>query len=266
MADMNTAAAAPGAGAAGHTGGAPAGAGPVPSAGAGSEKSSSHQNPNANTNTSSTYIKSSRYVDDDTIDKDDDGDEADLDDDELFEELENDDYHMASFREQRIEELKEEVAKRKMMMESESGLYKDITDEKEVMDITTKTKHCVVHFYHSDFRRCMIVDRHLETLAKKYFKTKFVKIKVENAPFLVEKLQVKILPCVISFVDGIAVDRLIGFEELGNTDNFSTAMLELRYKTAGVIEDDKKVDPSKLKKKSIFGRDYGTDEGTDDDY
>lgn len=52
------------------------------------------------------------------------------------------------------------------MMENEHGIYKDVTDEKEVMDITTKTKHCVVHFYHSDFRRCMIVDKHLEVIGK----------------------------------------------------------------------------------------------------
>ncbi|KAG0349076.1 hypothetical protein BG005_011181 [Podila minutissima] len=209
----------------------------------------------------------SRLVVDDTLDRQDGAeDEDDLDDDELFEELENDDYGMSNFREQRIEEFKEEVAKRKLMMENEHGIYKDVTDEKEVMDITTKTKHCVIHFYHSDFRRCMIVDKHLEALAKKHIKTKFVKIKVENAPFLVEKLQVKVLPCVISFIDGMAVDRLIGFEELGNTDNFSTTMLELRYKTVGVIEDDKKDDKRNLKKKSIFGRDYGSDEGTDDEY
>ncbi|KAF9928354.1 hypothetical protein FBU30_002435 [Linnemannia zychae] len=214
----------------------------------------------------SSKIDSSRYVDDDTLDKEEDEDKDDLDDDEIFEELENDDYHMTSFREQRIEEYKEEVARRKLMIESEGGAYKDITNEKEVMDITTKTKHCVIHFYHSDFRRCMIVDRHLEALAKKHLKTKFVKIKVENAPFLVEKLQVKVLPCVISFTDGVAVDRLVGFDELGNSDNFSTSMLELRYKAAGVIEDDKKADKSKLKKKSIFGHDYGSDEGTDDDY
>jgi len=103
-------------------------------------------------------------------------------------------------------------------------------------------------------------------LAKKHIKTKFVKIKVENAPFLVEKLQVKMLPCVIAFADGVAVDRLIGFEELGNTDNFQTSMLELRYKTVGVIEDDSKNEKRNLKKKSIFGRDYGSDEGTDDEY
>ncbi|GJJ73794.1 hypothetical protein EMPS_06152 [Entomortierella parvispora] len=215
-------------------------------------------------NASTEDHNSRRLVEDDTIDAQDE--DKDLDDDELFEELENDDYGMASFREQRIEELKEEVAKRKLMMENEHGSYKDLTDEKEVMDITTKTKHCVIHFYHSDFRRCMIVDKHLETLAKKHIKTKFVKIKVENAPFLVEKLQVKVLPCVISFTDGIAVDRLVGFEELGNTDNFQTSMLELRYKTVGVIEDDSKKEKRNLKKKSIFGRDYGSDEGTDDEY
>ncbi|KAK3828737.1 MAG: thioredoxin-like protein, partial [Benniella sp.] len=176
----------------------------------------------------------SRLVNDETIDRRDE--DKELDDDELFEELENDDYGTASFREQRIEELKEEMARKKLVIENDHGSYKNITNEKEVMDITTKTKHCVVHFYHSDFRRCMIVDRHLEALAKKHIMTRFIKIKVEDAPFLVEKLQVKVLPCVISFTDGIAVDRLIGFEDLGNTDNFSTSMLELRFKTAGVIE------------------------------
>ncbi|ORZ20955.1 thioredoxin-like protein [Lobosporangium transversale] len=224
-----------------------------------SEVSSSSSKIGTNTN-------DNRFVDDETLDHNEEkGSGKDLDEDELFEELENDDYNMTSFREQRIEELKQEVERRKLMMEYDHGSYKDITDEKEVMDISTKTKHCVIHFYHSDFRRCMIVDKHLETLAKKHIKTKFVKIKVENAPFLVEKLQVKVLPCIIAFTDGIAVDRLVGFDELGNTDNFSTSMLELRYKTAGVIEDDSKKDSKKMKKKSIFGRDYGSDEGTDDE-
>jgi len=62
-------------------------------------------NPNTNSKTTAEE-HNSRLVDDDTIDPQDN--DKDLDDDELFEELENDDYGMASFREQRIEELKEE--------------------------------------------------------------------------------------------------------------------------------------------------------------
>ncbi|KAF9436514.1 hypothetical protein BGZ76_003732 [Entomortierella beljakovae] len=212
---------------------------------------------------SKSLDKNSRLVHDETIDVPDEV-EKELDDDELLEELENDDYGMSSFREQRIEELKEEAEKRRLMMEYQHGSYKDVTDEKEILDITTKTKHSVVHFYHSDFRRCMIVDKHLESLAKKHIKTKFVKIKVEDAPFLVEKLQVKVLPCVIAFTDGLVVDRLVGFDELGNTDNFPTAMLELRYKTTGVIEDDSKKKNQKQTQKSIYSRDYGSDEDSDE--
>ncbi|KAF9977886.1 hypothetical protein BGZ73_004482 [Actinomortierella ambigua] len=207
-----------------------------------------------------------REVQDETIDDD---HNKELDDDELFEELENDDFGMGSLREQRMEELREEIERRKMMVENDHGQYKEMTVEKELMETTTKTKCCVIHFYHSDFRRCMIVDRHLETLAKKHYKTKFMKIKVENAPFLVEKLQVKVLPCVMSFVDGSAVDKMIGFEELGNTDNFSTAMLEMRLKGVGVIEDEAKKEVKKKKMKSIFGGarrgDDSSDEDTDDD-
>lgn len=89
----------------------------------------------------------------------------------------------------------------------EHGTYTEVLTEKEIMKITTSSQRCVVHFYHKEFRRCMIMDKHLSTIARKYFKTKFVKIEVENAPFLVEKLLIQILPCVIAFVDGIAVDR-----------------------------------------------------------
>lgn len=46
--------------------------------------------------------------------------------------------------------------------ENNHGLYTDITKEKEFMDITTSEKYVVGHFYHKDFRRCKIMDTHLE--------------------------------------------------------------------------------------------------------
>jgi hypothetical protein len=33
--------------------------------------------------------------------------------------------------------------------------------------VTTTTENVVVHFYHRDFERCKIVDKHLALLAKK---------------------------------------------------------------------------------------------------
>jgi hypothetical protein len=73
-------------------------------------------------------------------------------------------------------------------------------------------------------------------LAKKHLDTRFLKINVENAPFLVTKLKVQVLPCVIAFIDGVTVDRIIGFEGLGYApDNFTTKDLEARLLSSGVI-------------------------------
>jgi len=138
------------------------------------------------------------------------------------------------------------------MRQSEHGVYSEIAAEKELLKLTTTTKLCVVHFYHKEFRRCQIMDKHLHILAQKHFKTKFVKINVENAPFLVEKLSIRVLPCVVCFVDGISVDRITGFEELGSNDSFNTTVLELRLSTHGVIS---KPESSKgeQQRKTIFG-------------
>jgi len=60
---------------------------------------------------------------------------------------------------------------------------------------------------------------------------------VENAPFLVTKLKIQVLPCVLAFVNGVSVDRLVGFEGLGYTpDTFTTKDLEGRLLGSGVIQ------------------------------
>jgi hypothetical protein len=76
-------------------------------------------------------------------------------------------------------------------------------------------------------------------LAQKHFDTRFVKISVDNAPFLVTKLNVRVLPCVISFVDGISVGRIVGFEGLGTGDKFTTKDLESRLLQCGVLVREK---------------------------
>lgn len=68
-----------------------------------------------------------------------------------------------------------------------------------------------------------------------HFDTRFVKIDVTNAPFLVTKLKVQVLPCVLSFIDGVNKDRILGFEGLGRGDNFTTPQLETRLLGSGVL-------------------------------
>jgi len=163
--------------------------------------------------------------------------DGDDEDDALFRELERDDDNdIAAIREQRMEQIRREVAELERMRHAEHGAYTEMDKEKEVMDLTLKTRLVVLHFFHSEFRRCAIMDKHLQEMASRHFETKFIKINVEKAPFLVDRLKVQVLPCVLSFVDGANVDRVVGFEDLGNTDSFTTAALELRLASTGVIE------------------------------
>ncbi|RDL35086.1 putative PLP1 Phosducin-like protein [Venustampulla echinocandica] len=142
-----------------------------------------------------------------------------------------------AFREQRIQQLHSELSRAKSQKNQGFGDYREIKEEKALMDLTTSTKYAVVHFAKDDFARCGVMDRHLEALAPKHFDTRFLKMNVENGPFLVTKLKVQVLPCVIAFVDGVSVDRIVGFEGLGYTpDTFTTKDLEARLLASGVIQ------------------------------
>ena len=48
---------------------------------------------------------------------------------------------------------------------------------------------------------------------------------LQDAPFFVDKLNVRTLPCVVMFVGGVAVDRIVGFDTLGATDDFPTSQV-----------------------------------------
>lgn len=46
----------------------------------------------------------------------------------------------------------------------------------------------------------------------------------------------QVLPCVLAFIDGISVDRIVGFEGLGRSaDMFTTRDLEARLLRANVL-------------------------------
>ncbi|KAJ3045581.1 hypothetical protein HDV00_009238 [Rhizophlyctis rosea] len=193
-------------------------------------------------------------------------DDDDDDDDAIFAELEKDDDDLLSdLRERRIEEIRTQIQKAKEEATLFHGTYDTLRNEKDVLQVTTTTKLCIVHFAHRDFRRCQIMDRHLSQLAQTHRKTRFCKIYVEDCPFLVERLKVQILPCVISFVDGVTADRLIGFEELGNNDSFPTSSLEKRLAKGSKVISLESDEAHSRQRKTIYGFADKDDSSDDDD-
>ena len=155
----------------------------------------------------------------------------------LLEEETSNDPAVSHLREARLQQLATELKISKQLRNEGYGTYARLTDEKALMELTTSTEYCVVHFYKPDFNRCRIMDGHIEALAPIHLSTRFLKIDVEHAPFLVTKLNIKVLPCVIAFVEGVSADRIVGFEGLGfSGDSFKTAELEKRLVGCGVLE------------------------------
>ena len=52
----------------------------------------------------------------------------------------------------------------------------NITSAGDFLEAVTKADHVVCHFFHRDFERCKLLDKHLSILARKYFDTRFIKV------------------------------------------------------------------------------------------
>ncbi|MCJ1463411.1 hypothetical protein MMC07_002018 [Pseudocyphellaria aurata] len=193
------------------------------------------------------------------------------DEDALFDALESEsDPALAPFRAQRLQQLASELARAKHLRNEGHGTYSEIQDEKALMGIVTSAKWSVVHFFKDGFGRCGVMDGHLETLASSHIETRFLRMNVDHAPFLVTKLKVRVLPCVIAFVDGVGADRIVGFEglgggELGNDgDGFRTKDLEARLLTAGVLVGEKTLTQTALNQQRASRKKQEEDDEGDD--
>uniref|UniRef100_A0A7N0TNF1 Thioredoxin domain-containing protein n=1 Tax=Kalanchoe fedtschenkoi TaxID=63787 RepID=A0A7N0TNF1_KALFE len=109
-----------------------------------------------------------------------------------------DDPELEKLHADRIAALKKEAEKRQALQRKGHGEYREIT-EGDFLGEVTGSELVICHFYHREFYRCKIMDKHLKALASKHVDTKFVKLDAENAPFFVTKLGIKMLPCIVLF-------------------------------------------------------------------
>ena len=160
-----------------------------------------------------------------------------VDDEELELTDDENDPELALIKAKRMAEMQKEYAKTQEQRKKGHGDYVEVTQDEFLANVT-KSTFTVCAFYHADFERCKIVDKHMSILAQKHFETKFIRVDAAKCPFFIEKLAIKMLPCVICFIDGKAVDRIVGFEDFGGNDNFTTSQFLKRLWQSGVIENE----------------------------
>jgi hypothetical protein len=151
--------------------------------------------------------------------------------------LENlDEEGLSRLREQRLQQLKRDAKQQEEWKASGHGVFSEIAEEKEFFDVCKKSSKVVCHFCRDSTWRCKIVDKHLHLLAPRHLETRFVKLSVERAPFLCERLKINVLPTIGLVVDGKTKEFIKGFDELGGTDEFPTELLEWRLGCGGAID------------------------------
>ncbi|DBA89679.1 hypothetical protein WJX79_002117 [Trebouxia sp. C0005] len=158
----------------------------------------------------------------------------DIDIDDLL-----DDPELERLHAERLAMLHQENEKRQKLQRIGHGEYQEV-EEGDFLEAVTKTDNVVCHFFHRDFERCKLLDKHLSILARKYFDTRFIKVSAPDAPFFTVKLQVKMLPCLVFFQNGVACDRAVGFDDYGASDDFPTTAVEQRLLKSGIVHAPKK--------------------------
>ncbi|KAF6255246.1 thioredoxin-like protein [Scenedesmus sp. NREL 46B-D3] len=140
-------------------------------------------------------------------------------------------------RQRRIMELKQQQEKTKEWVAKGHGEYKEIHEEKEFFKEMKGEDRMICHFYRDNWP-CKVMDKHMGLLCRQHLETKFIKINAEKSPYLTDKLKIWMLPTLALIKSEKVVDYVVGFDDLGGKDDFTTEQLAERLARVGVLKDD----------------------------
>ncbi|KAH7306616.1 hypothetical protein KP509_22G022200 [Ceratopteris richardii] len=167
-------------------------------------------------------------------------------------------------RERRLQQLKKMAAKKSHWIANGHGEYQELLSEKDFFAAAKNSEKIVCHFYRENWP-CKVMDKHMAFLAAKHIETRFVKIHAEKSPFLTERLKIVVLPTLALIKNTKVDDYVVGFDELGGTDEFTTEELEERLAKSNMLTLDGEMSMQRGKTKKSSVRQGGNDTGSDSD-
>uniref|UniRef100_A0A8C9A327 Thioredoxin domain-containing protein 9 n=1 Tax=Prolemur simus TaxID=1328070 RepID=A0A8C9A327_PROSS len=146
-----------------------------------------------------------------------------------------DEDELERLKEKRLEALRKAQQQKQEWLSKGHGECREIPSERDFFQEFKKTKKVVCHFYRYSPFRYKILGKHLMILSKKHLETKFLKLNVGKAPFLCERLCIKVIPTPALVKDGKTQNYVVGFTDLRNTDDFPTETLEWRLGCSDIL-------------------------------
>jgi len=153
-----------------------------------------------------------------------------------LETLDEDDFD--KLRQRRLEKLKKAEQQKHIYKQLGHGEYAELASQQEFFDAAKHSPRVVCHFYRPTAKYCQVVDFHMARLAARHIETRFCKINAEKSPYLVEKLNVYMMPTIVCIKDQKTTHHIKGLDELGGTDEFSSDMFAYVLSSHNVLNYD----------------------------
>lgn len=154
--------------------------------------------------------------------------------------LQDDD--LEAIRKRRLAQLKKAAEDRAVWKRNGHGSLQTLT-EKDFFTRAKATQRMVVVFFQPGTSRYTAdLNDHLARIASLHLETLFATIDANKAPFLCERLKIRILPSLLFLKDGEIDKVLMGLDQLSPSGKFSTDSLERRLFDFGMLNDTNMAD------------------------
>nr|XP_021141599.1 phosducin-like protein 2 isoform X1 [Columba livia] len=141
------------------------------------------------------------------------------------------------YRQQRLQEWK------CLLRMQKYGELREISGEQYVKEVTNAPEDVwvIIHLYRTSIPMCLLVNRHLSLLARKFPEVKFLKAIVNSC---IQNYNDRCLPTILVYKTGEIKGRFIGIAECGGI-YLEVEELEWKLAEVGAIETDLKENPQK---------------------
>lgn len=154
---------------------------------------------------------------------------------ERLDQMQDDD--LEAIRKRRMAQMKKDAEDRVMWKRNGHGTLQHIT-EKDFFARAKGTQRMVAIFFRPGTSRYSAdLNDHVAKIAEHHLETLFVTIDADKAPFLCEKLKIRVLPSLVLLKDSEIDKLLMGLGQLNPTGKSTTEEIEKRLFDLGILTD-----------------------------
>merc|ERR1740123_2850434 len=148
-----------------------------------------------------------------------------------------DEEDLEELRAKRLEDIWKKQVQRSKWLANNHGRIHELSDQKLFFENVKSTKHVICLFYSKTSKWTQILQDHLTLIAQKHLECKFIQIEAQHAPFLIERLNIWMMPTLVLAKDNKVSTQLRGLDWVAPNGKFDTIAMEQKLFEFGFLEE-----------------------------